>query len=161
MNNYAFIDSQNVNLAIRDQGWQLDFGKFRKYLLDKYDIKKAFLFIGYVSSNWKLYRYLRNAGYLIIFKPISKSNDGTVKGNVDAELVLWAVKEIPNYDKAIIISGDGDFYCLVKYLMKKGKLLRLMVPDRIHRSSLFKKFFLVTVFMNDLKKRLELKRKYF
>ena len=28
-NNYAFIDSQNVNLAIRDQGWILDFRRFR------------------------------------------------------------------------------------------------------------------------------------
>jgi hypothetical protein len=45
-NNYAFIDSQNLNLAIRDQGWMLDFGRFRKYLQDKYQVKKAFIFIG-------------------------------------------------------------------------------------------------------------------
>ncbi len=30
-NNYAFIDSQNLNLSIRDQGWVLDFRRFRKY----------------------------------------------------------------------------------------------------------------------------------
>jgi hypothetical protein len=29
---YAFIDSQNVNLSIREQGWVLDFGKFKTYL---------------------------------------------------------------------------------------------------------------------------------
>lgn len=33
-NNYAFIDSQNLNLSIREQGWILDFGKFRIYLRD-------------------------------------------------------------------------------------------------------------------------------
>lgn len=155
MNNYAFINSQNVNLAIRDQGWQLDFAKFRKYLWDKYEIKKAFLFIGYIPSNQKLYHYLRNAGYLIVFKPTSKSEDGKIKGNIDAELVLWAVKEMPNYEKAIIISGDGDFYCLVDYLKKKEKLLKLMVPDYRHFSSLFRKLSQETTFMNNLREKLK------
>jgi uncharacterized LabA/DUF88 family protein len=62
-----------------------------------------------------------------------------VKGNVDAELVLWAMKELKNYDKAIIISGDGDFYCLVEYLAQNGKLLKLMPPN-VHYSSLFKPY---------------------
>ena len=44
---YAFIDSQNLNLGIRSLGWNLDFKRFRVYLKDKYDVKKAFLFIGY------------------------------------------------------------------------------------------------------------------
>jgi len=34
-NNYAFIDSQNLNLSIREQGWALHFRKFRQYLRDK------------------------------------------------------------------------------------------------------------------------------
>jgi uncharacterized LabA/DUF88 family protein len=52
-----------------------------------------------------------------------------VKGNVDAELVLYAMKEMPNYDKAIIVSGDGDFFALVEYLDQQHKLLKLMVPN--------------------------------
>lgn len=54
-NNYAFIDSQNLNLSIRNQGWTLDFKKFRKYLIDKYGITKAFIFIGFVPQNQDLY----------------------------------------------------------------------------------------------------------
>ena len=38
LRNYAFIDSQNLNLAIRDQGWVLDFGRFRKYFKEKVEI---------------------------------------------------------------------------------------------------------------------------
>ncbi len=49
--NYAFIDSQNLNLSIRDQGWQVDFKRFRKYLEDKYHVRKAFIFIGYIPTN--------------------------------------------------------------------------------------------------------------
>ena len=68
-NNYAFIDSQNVNLAIRDQGWILDFRRFRKYLKDKYSITNAFIFIGYIDTNQNLYTSLQKDGYILIFKP--------------------------------------------------------------------------------------------
>lgn len=53
-----------------------------------------------------------------------------VKGNIDADLVLYAMKELPNYDKAIIISGDGDFFALVEYLIQQKKLLKLMTPNK-------------------------------
>jgi hypothetical protein len=35
---YAFIDSQNLNLGIKDLGWNLDFARFRVYLKDKYKV---------------------------------------------------------------------------------------------------------------------------
>lgn len=54
-NNYAFIDSQNLNLSIRGLGWLLDFKRFRKYLEDKYCVRKAFIFVGYVATNESLY----------------------------------------------------------------------------------------------------------
>ena len=157
-NNYAFIDSQNVNLAIRDQGWVLDFKRFRKYLKDKYNITNAFIFIGYIDTNQNLYTSLQKDGYILIFKPTLTLPDGKAKGNVDAELVLHTMVEYPNYDKALIVSGDGDFYCLVDYLKGKGKLLKLMIPNRNRYSSLLRKFSKEMVFMNDLRGKLEYKR---
>lgn len=158
-NNYAFIDSQNLNLAIRDQGWILDFQRFRQYLKDKYHIAKAYLFLGYISDNKKLYNFLKRVGYKIIFKPIVKRKDGDVKGNIDAELVLWTMIEYDNYDRAVIITGDGDFYCLVNYLNKKGKLLKLLVPNVSKYSSLLKPFAPNKLdFMNNLKNKLAYKK---
>ncbi len=69
LSNYAFIDSQNLNLSIQDQGWKLSFNNFRTYLKDKYKITKAFLFIGYVPGNETMYTRLQEYGYLCIFKP--------------------------------------------------------------------------------------------
>lgn len=69
-NNFAFIDSQNLNLAIRDQGWTLDFARFRKYLSHKFFVTKAFLFIGYIPKNDELYTALKQFGYELIFKPV-------------------------------------------------------------------------------------------
>jgi len=156
--NYAFIDSQNLNLSIRHIGWILDFKRFRIYLEDKYSIAKAFIFIGYVPTNQSLYTSLQKDGYILIFKPTLQLPNGKVKGNIDAELVLHAMIEYPNYDKALIVTGDGDFYCLVEYLKKQNKLLRLMVPNQKKYSSLLRKFMDDIVFMNNLKGKLEYKR---
>jgi uncharacterized LabA/DUF88 family protein len=153
--NFAFIDSQNLNLSIRDQRWVLDFRRFRKYLEDKYSIVRAFLFIGYVPQNQSLYTKLQEDGYILIFKPTLTLPDGKVKGNIDAELVLHAMIEFDNYDKALIVTGDGDFYCLVDYLRKQGKLLKVMVPNKRKYSSLFSKLMEHIVFMNDLRGKLE------
>jgi len=158
-NNYAFIDSQNVNLSIRYQKWTLDWKKFRKYLYDKYDITKAYLFIGFVPQNQSLYTNLQQDGYILIFKPTLTLPSGKVKGNVDAELVLHTMIEFKNYDKALIVPGDGDFYCLVEHLIKKNKLIKLMIPDKNHFSSLFRKLMPHIVFMNNLKDKLAYKKR--
>ena len=154
-NNYAFIDSQNLNLSIRSQGWVLDFRRFRRYLQDKYEVTEAFLFIGYVPENQDLYTNLQKYGYILIFKPTLKLPTGKVKGNVDAELVLHAMIEYQRYDKALIVTGDGDLYCLVDYLVRNDKLLKLMIPNKNKFSSLFRKMMPRIVFMNDLRGKLE------
>jgi len=64
---------------------------------------------------------------------------------------------LTNYDKAVIVTGDGDFHCLIEYLRKQNKLERLIVPNRYKFSSLLRKFALDMVFMNDLKGKLEYK----
>jgi len=157
-NNSAFIDSQNLNLSIKEQGWQLDFKRFRVYLKDKYSVTKAFIFIGYVPTNESLYTSLQEYGYIIIFKPTLSLPDGRVKGNIDAELVLHAMIEYPNYDKAVIVTGDGDFYCLIEYLKKNNKLEKLIIPNKYKFSSLLRKFAKNMAFMNDLRGKLEYKK---
>ena len=129
--------------------------KFRVYLKDKYSVTSAFLFIGYVNTNQDLYTFLQKSGYILVFKPSLILPNGKVKGNVDAELVLHTMIEYNNYDKAIIVSGDGDFYCLIEYLEKQKKLCKLVVPDQKKYSSLLRKYINEIVFMNNLKNKLE------
>lgn len=156
---YAFIDSQNLNLGVKSQKWILDFERFRVYLEEKYHVEKAFLFIGYIHSNKKLYESLRLYGYTLVFKPTVKDAQGKSKGNVDAELVLHAAAiEFGNYDKAVIVSGDGDFQCLVSFLVEKKKLFKIIVPNR-RFSSLLRKFNRYIVNIGLLKKKLEAKKK--
>ncbi|MFH1145357.1 MAG: NYN domain-containing protein [bacterium] len=161
-NNYAFIDGQNLYLGIRRLGWRLDFKRFRIYLREKYGVTKAFMFVGYLSSNKKIYDFLRKAGYLLVFKPIVSYKRNTIKGNCDADLVLYAVDEVKNYNKALIVSGDGDFYCLAKYLIAKNKLCKVLIPDNGHYSVLLKQIshegINYLVFLNNLRDEFEYKK---
>lgn len=155
MNNYAFIDSQNLYLAIRGIGWKLDYVKFRQYLKDKYKVQKAYLFIGYIAGNESFYTSLQNKGYVLVFKPTLQNKEGVIKGNCDAELVLNCMIEYENFDKAIIVSGDGDFHCLVEHLAKKEKLLKVGIPNKNKYSALLRKFAEYFFFVSDLKGKLE------
>lgn len=160
-NNYAFVDSQNLNLSIQSLGWKLDFARFRVYLKEKYKVEKAFLFIGYIEGNSDLYKFLQNAGFICIFKPTLEYKDRTTKGNVDAELVLHTMLEYNNFDKAVIVSGDGDFHCLVKYLHEQNKLKVILIPNRHRFSALlrFQIFRKYLRFINELEKKLSYKKK--
>ncbi len=165
---YAFIDSQNLNLGTSKnivkhgklvyKGWKLDFKRFRRYLTDKFRVQKAFLCIGYIKQNDNLYRRLKSYGYDLVFKPTIKDSFGKVKGNVDAELVLHAAKiQYDKYDRTVIVSGDGDFYCLHEFLVKNKKLLGIIIPNDKSESSLLKPFQKYKTFIIFERSKLELK----
>jgi uncharacterized LabA/DUF88 family protein len=156
---YAFIDSQNLNVGTQKFGWKMNWARFRKFLTDEYGVDKAFMFIGYIPENQPMYEQLHESGFMVVLKPTfdmtrlqpdaAKENEKAepgepeekkpIKGNIDADLVLWTMKELKNYDKAIIVSGDGDFYSLVEYLEAERKLLHLLTPSG-HYSQLYNKY---------------------
>lgn len=151
---YAYIDSQNLNVTTQKDGWKMNWAKFRQWLADEYGVTKAYMFIGYVPEFETMYEQLHQLGYAIVLKPTfdltrpmpeepedsdEEHEKRTVKGNIDAELVLWAMKDFKTYDKAIIVSGDGDFYSLIEYLDEQDKLLKLLAPTRKY-SSLYNRY---------------------
>lgn len=157
-NNYAFIDSQNLNKGIESLGWKLDFRRFRKYLKEKYHVETAYIFIGFVPDHQRLYSELQKMGYVLVFKPTVPDGKGNIKGNVDADLVLQAMIDYEEYEKAVIVSSDGDFHSLVEHLYKKEKLLCVLSPYVKTCSSLLKKAARERIiFMDNLEKKLRLK----
>jgi len=169
--NFAFIDSQNLNLGtsksfkrtfgnktINYAGWKLDFQKFNQYLKTKYHVTKSFLFIGYIPENKPLYDSLTRFGYQLVFKPTIVQN-GETKGNVDSDLVLHTMIHFNEFSKAIIVAGDGDYLCLVEYLLKTKKLLKIMIPNKYSYSSLLRQFRPYIIFISELKNTLLLQKK--
>ncbi len=157
--NFAFIDGQNLNKSIQNQGWSLDYKEFRNYLDKEFGVKKAYMFIGMVNTNQQLYSALQDFGYHLVFKPTIANKQGEIKGNVDVEMVLYALTQINQYDQAVIVSGDGDFYTLVQYLQSQRKLKHLLVPNEKAYSTLYDSLDISTTFVDDLRKTLEYKKK--
>lgn len=157
-NNFAFIDNTNIHKGIGMLGWKLDWVKFRKLMKERYGVGRAYMFIGYIDGNQDMYRDFQNMGYTLIFKPTLPNKNGAMKGNCDAELVLQAMIDLNTYNRAVIVTGDGDFQCLVKHLRKIGKLGYVISPNRKWCSILLKREAREShVFIEEMRSKLELK----
>jgi uncharacterized LabA/DUF88 family protein len=160
-NNYAYIDGANLYKGVKELGWIIDYKKLRVWLGEKYGVKKAYIFLGFISANTYLYRDLQNFGYTIVFKPTIPFGDGEIKGNCDAELVLQAVSDM--YEKenenAVIITGDGDFACLINFLKEKNRFETLISPNHKKASVLLRQAVSGNIFFVErFKERLEYKK---
>ena len=152
-NNYAFIDAQNLYQATVREGWAMDYKKFRIYLLEKEHVSKAYMFIGYKKENQKLYDYLQKSGFDLVFKKTVNLRNGLTKGNVDVDLTMKVLLEKDIYNKAVIVTSDGDFYPLISYLKDHEKLKKIIIPDKKRYSFLLKPFVCGHVtFLTDLEK---------
>ncbi|MDP2630157.1 MAG: NYN domain-containing protein [Candidatus Uhrbacteria bacterium] len=159
-NNFAYIDGANLHKGIIDLGWNIDYSRFRRYLFEKYSVNKAYIFLGFISSNTHLYRDLQDWGYTVVFKPTIPNGCGEIKGNCDSGLVLQAVSDMYEkcYDRCVIVSGDGDFACLVLFLKEKARLKVVVCPNHKKASVLLRRASSDIVFLERLKERLDRKR---
>jgi len=142
---YAFIDGQNffksveaMELELETLEVTLDLEEFRVHLAEKYGVKVAYYFIGFIPRYQRLYDSLRGQGYELVFKEVAIWDEG-IKGNVDVNLTMQVFIDLDKYDKAIIVASDGDYACLVDYLQTIGKLDNIIVCSRGGASYLLRK----------------------
>lgn len=67
---------------------------------------------------------------------------GKKKGNVDSEIVFQVMKKIcekENFNKIILVSGDGDYKMLVDFLIEKDRFEKILFPNKKFASSLYMK----------------------
>ncbi len=154
-NNFAYIDGANLHEGIKGLGWKLDYKKFRVWLKDKYNITNAYIFIGLVPSNKDLYTYLQNAGFILIFKETTYDGNGKIKGNCDTDLVLNAVSDFyeKRFNKAVIISSDGDYASLVSFLKNKNAL-EVLISSHNQCSFLLRKLNIKIVYIDTQRNKL-------
>jgi len=161
--NYAFIDGQNFYKSVLELEVlevELDLDEFRVYLTENHGVKVAYYFVGYLEKKKSLYDQLRAQQYELMFKEVAKHGN-IIKGNVDVLLTLQSLVAYNSYAKAVIITSDGDYACLVEYLHNKGKLECLIACSRGGCSYLLRKLhneiriFYLDDIMRDLYKRKE------
>ncbi len=157
--NYAFVDGTNLHRTMQEVGWDLDYRRFRIYLSEHYGVVKAYYFVGYVPQYQSLYRFLEAVGYTMKYKEVPNTKKGEIKGNIDSELVLQAMIDINQYERAVLVSSDGDFACLVNHWRDKGKLQCVLAPRKKACSHLLKKVARERLyFVEDLRHKLEYKK---
>ncbi len=143
--------------------WEIDCSKFRTYLKEKYFVEKAYYFLGYRSKKHQdVYDELKKAGFIIKFKEHYKSIISKKKGNVDADIIFEVMKKIcerERFNKVVLVSGDGDYKKLVDYLITKNRFEKILFPNKIFCSSLYKDI-THTYFahLGDIKHRIRLSR---
>lgn len=73
----------------------------------------------------RFYLKLQEFGYDLRLKPVKRyeQEDGTIrkKANCDVEMAFYLMKEKENFDRVLVLSGDGDFLPLLKHLREDGK----------------------------------------
>lgn len=128
---YAYIDGANLHKGILGLGWKLDYARFRVWLTDKYKADRAYLFLGLIPKYKDLYTHLQEVGYTLVFKETTYDGQGKIKGNCDADLVLAVVRDSyeNEFDRAVLVSSDGDYAGLVRFLQEKKKLAAIASPS--------------------------------
>ncbi|MBR0403570.1 NYN domain-containing protein [Candidatus Saccharibacteria bacterium] len=143
-NNQAFIDGQNLYINTLANNWAVDLIKFRIYLKERYNVENAYYFLGVVDEgNQDLYELIQKAGFILVFREHTQSMIGKKKGNVDTDIVFTIMSKIADnedFNNVILVSGDGDYFKMVKYLINKGRFAKLLAPNRHSTSSLYRVF---------------------
>ncbi len=145
-----YIDGNNLYRSAKELGFEIDYKKFRGWLRQKYNPTNVYLFIGLVPERVKFYEHLQSCGYILIFKQTVSIGE-KVKGNCDAELVLKATSDFyeRNFSSCILITGDGDFGCLVEFLKEKKSINQIIAPDKKKCSFLLRNKNIEITFLNE------------
>ena len=171
-NNFAFIDGVNLHLTYENLDWKIDYAKLRNYLSKKHNVTFAHYFLGRTAYNISIYSKLESYGYNLKYKTPSQytkleedcpychkviSPEQVIhKSDCDSFMTLEAISNSNIYDKAVIITSDGDFDELVKELILKDKLKIVLAPCKEGCSGLLKSVAKGRIdFMDDHKDELE------
>lgn len=83
------------------------------------------ILVGRHLQRARFYLRLDAFGYELFLKPVKlyEQEDGSTrrKANCDVDMAFRLMKEKQNFDRVIVLSGDGDFLPILKYLRSEGK----------------------------------------
>ncbi|OGG69892.1 hypothetical protein A3I99_00875 [Candidatus Kaiserbacteria bacterium RIFCSPLOWO2_02_FULL_45_11b] len=147
MQNIAYIDGQNLFMGTTraENPWKVDLQRFRVYLEQQYQVDRAYYYLGYVQDGdvyQSLYEEIQSAGFILVFREHNSAMLGTKKGNVDSDIIFSVMKRLyrkEDFNKIILVSGDGDYKTMVDFLIEEGRFKKILFPDGKRASSLYKK----------------------
>ena len=113
-----FIDGANLYATAKSLGFDIDYKRLLGLLPRKGQLVRALYYTALAeeqeySSIRPLIDWLDYNGYTMVTKPTKEFTDATgrrkVKGNMDIELAVDAMRLADTLDHIVLFSGDGDF----------------------------------------------------
>lgn len=137
---YVFVDAANILYSQQTLRWRVDYKKLKEYFEKECDLRAIYFYTGHVGENHKQNLFLeklKSIGFQVRAKEVKRikisRNVYEWKGNLDAELIIDALKNTDNFDTCILMSGDSDFAPLIDELKEKKK--RVIVMSTKHHVS--------------------------
>jgi uncharacterized LabA/DUF88 family protein len=148
-----FIDGANLYATAKSLGFDIDYKRLLAMFRQKGHLIRALYYTALAedqeySSIRPLIDWLDYNGYTMVTKPTKEFTDASgrrkIKGNMDIELSVDAMRLADHLDHIVLFSGDGDFRSLVAALQQKGKRVSVvstlqtqppMVSDDLRRQS--------------------------
>jgi uncharacterized LabA/DUF88 family protein len=148
-----FMDGANLYATAKKLGFDIDYRRLLGYFEKKGHFIRALYYTALAedqeySSIRPLIDWLDYNGYTMVTKPTKEFTDATgrrkVKGNMDIELAVDAMRLAPSLDHIVLFTGDGDFRALVQALQEQGKRVTVvstlqtqppMIADELRRQA--------------------------
>ena len=148
-----FIDGANLYATAKALGFDIDYKRLLTLFRQKGQLVRALYYTALAedqeySSIRPLIDWLDYNGYTMVTKPTKEFTDSTgrrkIKGNMDIELTVDAMRLSKSIDHIVLFSGDGDFRSLVAALQQEGRRVSVvsalqtqppMVADELRRQA--------------------------
>ena len=148
-----FIDGANLYSSAKSLGFDIDYKRLLGLFRQKGQLIRAIYYTALLedqeySSIRPLIDWLDYNGFSMVTKPTKEFLDAAgrrkIKGNMDIELAVDAMRLSDRLDHIVIFSGDGDFRSLVAALQQMGKRVSVvstlqtqppMVADELRRQA--------------------------
>ncbi len=148
-----FVDGANLYATAKALGFDIDYKRLLSVFRTKGQLIRALYYTALAedqeySSIRPLVDWLDYNGYTMVTKPTKEFVDSfgrrKIKGNMDIELTVDAMRLAPSLDHIVIFTGDGDFRALCAALQLSGKRVSIvstlqtqppMVADELRRQA--------------------------
>ena len=124
-----FIDGSNLYSTIKSLNIKIDYKLLLNYFSSRGNLVRALYYTAIIESEpnspvKSLANWLEYNGFTVITKPVKTFIDGNgrtkLKGNLDIELAMDAIRLADYLDHIVIFSGDSDFKSLLEAIQNKG-----------------------------------------
>jgi uncharacterized LabA/DUF88 family protein len=136
---YLVIDGTSLFYGMSQLGLDVDYTKLLAELTQGGRLIRALFYTGIDPTNEKqkgFLHWMRNHGFRVVQKEITRLPDGTRKANLDVEMAIDMMQFAKHCDTIMLVSGNGELAYALDHASRQGARvevvsLKAMLSDRL------------------------------